>query len=564
MQKIRDFFHYNFPEARRRDTVFWLLIALAGVFFGLLVTIFTFREGLDFGDGSTFYQFAHNLFHGEVIYKDFIHFRTPGSYFLQALFLNIMGDHQSSLRFALLFESYVLYPLIFTIGMALFLRFKHALIGASTVLVIIALPAYAQLRTVIAFLAVVLYIQAYRITKGRRAWLIASGIVTGIAFTFGQEAALMAILTIGIIELSKVRRANIKERLINSGWLLCGFFAGVLPLLLYVLIFSSVGTFLYYTLYYAFILQPQGMDLIYPSFDYGNFIFYLVFALYILIFCIFYGSKKAGLPEITLFIFALFRAITLLGRSDIGHLIFILPELLFLTILALSHFKSTVFNKQNSINAALYSLLFGISLYAAIRLGANYLIISAIIVAIAFSRRKLAPKKAAGNDIPLLFFFAISGAFAILIYIIYPSYLNTLAPMSTRGVTSMNLDGVNVDQPTYERVKKIDDAVAAYHPTTIFSYPIQPYFYHLAPKHAARFLTFEPQTTVKEQMQTIEDLKRTKPEVILYDEAQAESMENTLGKINAYIKDTYKIAEWAGPTGAVWIMVPKGSSITTQ
>lgn len=559
MQKIRDLFRHNFQDVRHRDVVTWSLLVLGAVSFGLLVTIFSFREGLDFGDGSTFHQFAHNLYQGEVMYKDFIHFRTPGSYFLQSLFLSILGDQYSSLQFALLFESYVLYPLLFTVAMAIFLKFKHVLIGVSSLAVIIALPAYAQVRTVLAFLAVTLYIQAYRVVKGRRWWLLASGIVTGFAFTFGQEAALMAILTIGVVELSRFKRKDIKERFVNVAWLLGGFVVGILPLLCYVIVFSNIGTFLYYILYYAFILQPQGMDLIYPSFNYGNLIFYLVFALYIVIFSIFYASKKASLPEAAFLIFAIFRAITLLGRSDVGHLIFILPELLFLSVLALSHFKSTVFNKQNTVKAALYSVALAVSFYIAIRFGSSFLMLGALIVAAAFYHRKLDVKKVASVNISLSVFFVLTSLFAILIHMLYPLYSKTINSMTTRGLTSTQFDEVNVDYSTYERVQKINDSIASYNPKTIFSYPVQPYFYHLAPKHAARFLTFEPQTTLKEQEQTIEDLKRTKPEVILYDVVQAESMEGVLGKINAYIKDTYKVAEKAGPTGAVWIMVPKDS-----
>lgn len=547
-------FRQNFPEARRRDVIVWLLIALVGSFVGLLVTFFSFREGIDFGDGSTFFQFAHNLAHGEVIYKDFIHFRTPGSYFLQTLFISVFGDQQSSVRFALGFESHVLYTFFFAVAAAIFLRFKHTLIGTSAVLVILLLPAYAQLRTALAFVAVALYIQAYRVkNKGRYVWLLASGCFVGFAFIFGQEAALMAILTLGIVEISRIKRAQIKTSLKNMGLLALGFIIGLLPLLLYVIILSDISTFLYYTLYYAFVLQPGGMDLIYPAFEYANLVYYLVFGLYVVIFVVFYTNKKVGLPEATLLIFGIFRMITLLGRSDIGHLIFILPELLLLAILAIARFKTAVFNAQNTKKAAIYGTLLLLSFYAAIRLGGILLIFSALIVIVAFTLRRVVIRNASTN-ITLSVFFVLSGLFAVLLYLTYPHYLNTIELLSGRGLTSTALGGVNVDQATFDKVAAISKEVAPLHPKTIFSYPIQPYYYSLAPKHAAHLLTFEPQTTDNEQRLTIQDLKANKPEVIIYDPVQADSMEKVLGKINSYIKDNYKVEK---EVEMIWIMVPK-------
>lgn len=557
MKKLKNIFRQNFPEAQRRDVVIWLFIILGGTFAGLLITYFSFRQGLDFGDGSTFFSFAHNLAHGEVIYKDFIHFRTPGSYFLQSFFIDMFGDQQSSLRFALGFESHVLYTFFFAIAAAIFLRFKHVLVGMSSILIVLMLPPYAQLRTALAFVAVALYIQAYRVVRSRSRLLIGSGVFVGLAFTFGQEAALMAIVAIGLMEMIQTKTNGLKVTLRRIGLLALGALIGALPLLLYIFIQSDISTFLYYTLYYAFILQPQGMDLVYPPFSFADLMFYIIFALYVVIFYVFYCSKKLGVVEGALLVFGVMRLVTLLGRSDAGHLLFVLPEALFLTLYAITQIKTALFTKTQLLHFLPYGVALCVSFYAAINGSGTILIVSALIIYLALYFKKPSRKgDAVMKDVDTAVLFAAVSLFTCMMYILYPSFKNTFDTMSTRGLTDTQLGGVNVTPDTYTEVKAVSAAVTVLHPTTMFSYPIQPYYYNLAPKHAARFMTFEPQTTVKEQEQTIEDLKRTQPEVILYDPVQAESMSGPLGKINAYIQSNYKVERVLEYSRTFWIMVP--------
>ncbi|HMI09798.1 MAG TPA: hypothetical protein VK497_05390 [Candidatus Saccharimonadales bacterium] len=557
MQKLINIFHQNFPEARRRDVVAWLFIIVGGSFVGLSIAYFSFRQGIDFGDGSTFFSFAHNLASGEAIYKDFIHFRTPGSYFLQSFFIDIFGDQQSSVRFALKFESHVLYTFFFALAAAVFLRFKHVLIGALSILLIVMLPPYAQLRTVLALVAVVLYIHAYRVVKARSLWLVGSGVFVGLAFTFGQEAALMAIVAIGLMEIIQAKTHGLTTAMRRIGMLVLGTLLGALPLLLYVLIQSDLPTFLYYTLYYAFVLQPQGMDLVYPPFGHTNLIFYMVFILYFIIFYIFYSSKKLGIVEGILLVFGIMRLVTLLGRSDIGHLLFILPEVLFLTLYAITNVKAAWFTRAHSLRFVPYGIALFVSFYAAINGSGMILIVSAVIIYLAFYFKKpFKQRDEVIKDANAIVLVVITSCFSILAYMLYPSFASTINTMSTRGLTNTQVSGLNVTPEVYAEVTAVSETVKSLHPTTIFSYPIQPYYYSLAPKHAARFMTFEPQTTEKEQDQTIEDLKRTRPEVILYDPVQAESLSVPLGRINAYIRSNYKVERVVEYSRTFWIMMP--------
>lgn len=557
MQKVKNSFRQNFPQASRRDVIAWICIIAACSLIGLLITYFSFRQGLDFGDGSTFFTFAHNLANGEVIYKDFIHFRTPGSYFLQSLFIHVFGDEQASVRFALGFESRVLYAFFFAIALAIFLRFKHAILGASSLLLIVMLPPYAQLRTALALVAVVLYIQSYRVIKSRYAWLVGSGVFVGLAFTFGQEAAVMAIAAIGLMEIIKAKTHGFKIVLRRIGILTAGFLLGALPLLLYIIIQSDIGTFLYYTLYYAFILQPQAMDLVYPPLSYATVVFYLVFVLYFIIFYLFYSSKKLGLVEGVLLVFGIMRLVTLLGRSDGGHLLFVLPELFFLTLYAVVHTFNIQITKAQLLRFLPYGIALAVSFWAAIQGSSLIVIVSGFIIYIAlYFKKTVAGRVDTIKNANAVVLAVITSCFSVFIFILYPSFSSTLDTMSTRGLTDVQIGGLNVTPGIYTEVAMVRDAVKPFHPTTIFSYPVQPYYYALAPKHAARFMTFEPQTTEEEQLQTIEDLKRTRPEVIVYDPVQADSLDGPLGKINAYIKQNYHVEREVIYSRTFWIMVP--------
>jgi len=567
-KSISLFRNRNFPKATKRDIIAWLVLLIGSVLVGSLLVYFTFREGIDLGDGSTFYQFAHNLVNGEVIYRDFIHFRTPGSYFLQSFFLSVFGDQPSSLRFALGFEARVLYTFFFVVAIGLFLRFKHILIGSIATGTILFLPAYAQLRTILAFLAVIFYIQSYRTLGKTGGWLLGSGVLTGFAFIFGQEAALMALVTIGGVELTQLikRKQTVAITLRRVGIVGLGLLIGILPLIVYILIKSDIGTFLYYTLYYAFILQPQGMDVAYPAFDHSNTLFYLPFLLILSSFYILYSNRKLpGIVSAVLIGFVCVRLITLLGRTDLGHLFFILPELLFLSVLSLYYTRTSIFTYVNLLKFTPYAVALIFIFYIAINNSSMVIVASVPLIALAFLNRPSLPPGSKIRNNPTISFVTTSvmaGLLSVTLFLLIPSYINVVNSMSKRGVTTTQIGGVNVGDEVFSHVNRVKDAVQVINPQTIFSYPIQPYYYSLAPKHAARYLTFEPQTTEKEQDITIEDLKRSQPEVVIFDPMQAASMSQSLWKINDYLMSEYEIHKSIAGRQILWVMTKKQSSTT--
>lgn len=556
---IRRFWH----KTAIRNAILWAIIIVGFTLVGLLMDIFSYREGIDFGDGSTFFEFARNISNGEVIYKDFIHFRTPGSYFLYGLMMHLFGQTQSVLNFSLNFESKVLYTAIFLIAIGLFLRFKQPIVGIITGLLIIVLPAYAQLRSGLALLAIVLYIRSYG-TPRRAWWLIASGIVAGLSFTFGQDSAIVIAAVIGISELIMTLRPvkrSIIELTKTFALVLFGFVIGVLPLAIYVITRSDVLQFLYYTLYYAFVLQPKAMNLPFPVLSYETIIFYLCFVLYLIFFFIIFHMRKKSWQAIIFLAFIVGRSITLLGRSDLGHLLFIVPELLFFSVYCLTKLRTMSVSKR-SLQLFLPLLVVSlIGLFLAINISGLFIIIvmSAILFAMRLRPADYGLIKYTSLQLRSMMTatFCLSATLVLFVYLLYPDIKGTVDNLTTRGLTNTSIEGVNVSSATKLQYDLAKQAIEKHHPQTIFSYPIQAFYYRFAPKHASRFITFELQTTPREENQAIQDLKRTKPGIIVYDPQQAYDLRSSTSDISYYILANYTVEEKINVTKEIWIMVPR-------
>ena len=326
----------------------WIIGGFILAAISLVKVLAVYKQGFDLGDGSTFYAFSHFLGQGEKIYDDFIHFRTPGSYFLWTLILQLGHGALAAMKFALNFETNFLYQAVLFLSIGVLFKWKRPWLAIIVTLACILLPGYLQLRAAFAFLAVVLYIRAETSIGHKTSWLIATGVAAAFSFTFGQEAGAVAIATVGLYELSKLvtKKPPMRETVKRVGWLIAGFATGMLPLLMYVAFFSNISNFLYYSLYYAFILQPKGMNLPFPALTPDTFVYYLPFVLIVLCLGVFYltRSKTTHVEDkafLLITILAILRLVTLVGRTDMGHLIFVVPELILLSAWTISRLFRT-------------------------------------------------------------------------------------------------------------------------------------------------------------------------------------------------------------------------------
>lgn len=538
-------------------SIFLIIFILSSI-----ITITNFRQNLDMGDGATFYTFANNIAHGEIIYKDFIHFRTPGSYFLESFFIKIFGPERTSVNLAMAIEAYILYSLTFLVSVLLIFGRKklHYILPLS--LLVVFLPGYLQLRSGLALLAVALYYYSLKYKKDK--FLLYSGVVTGLSFCFGQETAILSVIVISLAELFKKRAEgyNLKKALLRYRKILIGLLLGVLPLVGYVLIFSSLKNFLYYVFYYALVLQPKGMNVDFPDFSYNNFIYFVPLIIYLLCFIVLLNTKKT-IADAVILTFAILRLVSFMGRTDMPHLFFVLPELFLIIFYTISKIHDINITKNSLKRTYLLAFIFlVIILFSAIKESALLVILAVVIFyAYSFKDRK-SPKLKSFNyeknlQTTIILFFGI------LLYLLMPIYISTLTNLSKKiyhrklNYGGVSYQGINTNNKTKYEIDEVSNFIDTKKPSTLFSFPIQPFYYSLVQKHATKFMTYEPQTTVEEQKQSISDLQKNHPEVIIFDPAQAEALSKSLYLISDYIMSNYKVSKEITGQNILWLMEPK-------
>jgi hypothetical protein len=539
----------------------YVVILAACALIGLILSLLFYNQSLGLGDQATFYEFARNISHGEVFYKDFIHFRTPGSAVLYALFIKIFGEKINAVNFGISIETQLLYPLTFLISAIILLRSKKSpLYLIFAFLMVIFLPGYIQLRAGFGLLAIAVYLMSFENREHVQRKLLIAGILTGITFSFGQEIALMVAVIMGAGELiNRDQSISFWSRLKP---LIIGAVIGVAPLLLYVLLFSNIVTFLYYVFYYAFIIQPKYMNVPIPSFGYDNFIYYLPFILYGLCFLVIYANRKLGKVAGLLLGFGILRLITELGRSDIGHLIFAIPEIFIIVPLCLVQVKNGTFDRKTLRRFTPYGIMLIVLFLLAMKVGSSFLVLTPFVILYALYKR---PNKTNdSNPTPQAaahVYLILGSALLLLVYLFFPYYQGTVLHARdvwrNRHIPMLKIDSVVTDPVDYQEVTAVTAAVVPIHPATLFAFPIEPFFYTLAPHHASRYLTFESETTLAEQDQTISDLQHSKPQVVIVDPLQAQGESASLWKISNYLTSNYTIIQTIANRDIFWVMTPK-------
>jgi hypothetical protein len=538
-----------------------VLIGLVGVW-GVFTTWATYNRGFDLGDAATYYALAREVTHGQVAYKDFVHFKTPAATFLEAGTMRVFGDSQSSVMLGVKLETNVLYPMVFLLAVSiLFRRSKNNLLYAIlATLVVLYLPPLAGLRAGFAFLAVCVYLASFDYVDRRRPGiLLAAGAAVGAAFMFGQDMMLVAAATIAAGEVFNWRDKQVWRRI---GWLMGGFLLGAAPLVLYVTLLANIGTFLYYIGYYGLVLQPRYMNTPMPGLSWSSLMYYVPFIIYLACFLQLLWDRRSDRRDALLLSFGILRLATLLGRSDFGHLLFSLPELFIVGPYFMARIPSMQISRKRIQQSFPYAA-FVIGVFWAAIATSNVVLLAIPFLALAALRHndRLGDFRAAPAALKFNMYAALGALMVLMTYWLFPAaYSNAQSAKAgalSRQTGPYAVSGMSANPATYREVQAVSSAVRPYHPQTIFSFPIQAHFYSLAPRAATRFITFEPETTLKEQDQAIADLRRTKPEVIVFDALQAQSFSASSWKISEYVLSNYEVAKVIAQRNIFWIMVPR-------
>lgn len=568
------------PE--RRSQAILAGISLAAVLsLGVAFAWYRSAYAFGFGDNALFHVFGKWLLSGQVFIKDFIHFRTPGPYYFYALVQGALDGSFRSTAFALLMESYVLQPLA---GFFLALAATRAVFGRSSLLISLCVAAtflfltpIFQLRTAVPAAALGAYIFSLDVNdKASRWWLIAAGGLVGLAYWMGQELSVFLGWVVLWTEVATASSVNSAIRRLSTLGLSA---AGVVVLGLALLWAAGMplDEYFYYTLYYAFFIQPGGMDTPYPALSLENFLFYIFFA--ILVFCAFVlaatGSLRQG-GALALLSYATVRMISALGRSDFLHLVFSLSELVVLLPIAISllpnlaaNWKETsgsgrggTWDKSCALRGALgvalalaLILWLGVALTSAVVLLAPPLLSALVLLGRVQGDHGGATTPRTG----WLAGGAIFGAVATIL-IFYPhswgAFRFGLEAMQVAPSGPM-IGGVKFSEPAAAELTGAQSFLQRVRPATIFSFAVRPIYYSFGSTHATRLTYFEPQTTPEEIDTVIKNLSEARPGAVIQDVGQVFGTGPQMLKLLDYLSANYETVEFDRPMNLLELRTPR-------
>lgn len=528
------------------------------------------------GDHALFHAFGHWIASGDVFIRDFIHFRTPGPYYYYALVQSVLGHTYFATSFALLFEAHVGQAVAsFFLALAASRVFwgRASLLLAFVVgLLVVALPAIYQFRTAIPALALALYL--FSLFKGDKEYsdkpaaLFGTGCLLGLTYWFGQEIFVFLALSIGVAELSIYERKKTKSVAMRALFLVLGVAVVIAPGLLY---FASVGVnlkeYFYITFYYAFFVQPKGMDIPFPTLSVQNSIFYFWLAIYVLGASLFALRGKLFTPAgIVFFSYIGLRLISMLGRADTLHLLFAISELfILLPIGVLLYWQKR--KEEQRYSSAIIVL---VTLSVIITFGVNgkssalLLIPFVLLVISVYQNRKYVLSTESLLKYPATGYSGYMGMASVLggaLVVIFTYPFSFDSPNATlhafSQVAQNKLLGVQVPIARKDELEAIRDIIQQHKASSIFSYPVRAEFYSFASKHGTRYVEFAPQTTESDVDAAIRDLKKNKPEIVIKDLDQAASLSPILHNLSDYISSAYKPITILEINSKIEILVPR-------
>lgn len=566
------------PEKIR---IFASLLILVGCGIAISIAKAPFSFGTE--DHLLFHAFGHWIADGQVFTRDFIHFRTPGPYYYYGFIQKIIGNTFFATSFALLAEAHVAQVVAsFFLAMAA----SRAFCGRSSVtlafctgLLFLAIPPIYQLRTAVPALCLAVYIFSLNIGNGtavsqsKRLW--ATGVLLGMCYWFGQEVFLFLALAIVAAECSVFSRRTMT---VLARRLVVLALAALAPIVVGVLYFYASGVdikeYFYNTTYYAFVIQPKGMDTQFPPLGLSNAVFYIW--LFVFIFSVFiFALRKTllGPSAIALFSYTGLRLISMFGRADVLHLLFSISELFI--ILPISLFllfeKRKVNSEKFAFPAAIVSLYFLVVITIGVR-GSASVLLSIPFALLVFSRFEFFTGDQRSSNVcsilatkPAIRAFSLTGL-ACSLALTYPYSRETLKLDidAFSYVPSYKVLGV---QTTPERKQEFDEVrreISAQDAHVIFSYPIRAEYYAFTKLHATRFIEFAPQTTKFDITNAISDLSKTQPKLVFRDLEQVAALSSKLHDLSDYIMSNYTPVRTLDYSAHLEILVRRGRPVQTR
>ena len=248
---VEELLELSRPETSVID---WILACAVALF--AIAWVWPFFRYCSFGsDEGIVLQGAARILRGEIPYRDFFSFYTPGSYYLYAALFKLFGTSLLVARAALLFYAALFSFLTYLLARRACSRLASLL--AASLVALLCLPARFVVihnwdSTASALLA--LYCAVWLLQTNAAWWSFLCGICAGTTVMIEQSKGAGLILGLAIAGLL-LHRLDPRRRIANS--LLAGVLGAAIPLL---------AVFAYFAAHHALIVMLQGW--MWPLFHY--------------------------------------------------------------------------------------------------------------------------------------------------------------------------------------------------------------------------------------------------------------------------------------------------------
>lgn len=529
------------------------------------------RAPFSFGLGdNTFFDMAGRwLGSGGVYIRDFIHFRTPGAYYFYAAVQAIFGTSFHSTAFALQLETLVIQPVA---SFALAAAATRVLLGRTSFVIaglvglsfFFLVPIF-QLRTAMPALALAPYLLSTLPDDAldlrlRRLALISTGALLGLSYWAGQETLLFVLFAILVSEV--VYAHGSARRLAVRAFIALGA-AGlvvVLPLAWLCLRGMDIRTYLFYTNWYAFVIQPSGLNLPFPEFTAANLYYYLPFFVLSISAAVFAGTGALAKPgAVALLGYASLRMISALGRADFLHIAFSVSEIPVILPIAIVLLMRSRIGPETF--AATITLVISTGLFAlGMRNKSAVLFVIPPLLAIIGARSDAIASVLKRGRFSSLAAGAVSTI--VMFYMQYPGnmYDVTKTIDTTFSAAPRKVDfpysGVALSQDAQQELTVAGEFIKQRGVRSIFAYPTIPEYYTFAPTHPSRVVYFENEIQPFEITQTISELSATPPDLVVQSFDQVVGQSPLLYRIADYVSSHYDTTKYLQDGRSIEFLLP--------
>lgn len=452
-------------------------------------------------DEETNYLTALSVYQGDGLYQNFSISYPPGRFLAQALFFRITGPTVISARIYMNLFTPLLFPtLLFLLTYLLLRRLKLKflpayLLGWLAVSLDITLVHSAQeVHVLLAAFGLVL-LSHWR--SSVRTFCL--GLLLGLVFLFRFEAGIIVTLSLILsYQAGAAKRPDSRALPIYS---VAGFAVVWLPVLINLLVHSTLGNFFYDTVILGLFTQPRVMGQPIPP----NALWYVFLSSLILVFSLGLSlGQQSSRPLRVIAGIALFSYMTALGRSDEGHLWYGLVWLPLLVPYAVTQFRPVRVFPALTIGIGLLAVGY---LLILVKSPAFFLVVGTLAIFLVPRWAKYSRETAVAGTIVALLVFHSFRYFTLRFQL--PRYAGTLAHPWTQTAAPDAIGGLDFPPTTLATLSQIKSQITGANPS-LFIFPENTLYYeYFGLPRPTRYIYLTGERTARTEAEIIQSLAST-------------------------------------------------------